>query len=177
LLFAKLLKLFGLAGSRRTNARPPEPFKNEKGAHTVVKNAEIVAYRCGHDGVADFSADIYGEVFAPRPEVLQAREKCPECMLAQLLAGTIRCAICGLLIPPNDPVALYRKCGKERSYAYAVGDKVIGCLRDDCCPSGGFYAGRWSGKEFVPEFRGRTIADEAFRTGKPQSADLPPDRR
>lgn len=122
---------------------------------------------CGHEGPKKFDILLYGEVVSPA----KSGQKCPECHLANIRETVIRCAACGLPILPGNGVALYHKSSKLR-YAHVgrwVGDEeLIGCLRWHCCPSGAFFAGHWTGKDFAPAFGdGATAAAECMRTGRP----------
>jgi len=102
--------------------------------------------------------------------MLRRRELCPDCLTAELRQVTIRCALCGFAIFPGEPVALYG--GPKSSFRGTAGTaehdgQYVGCLRCDCCPSGGFFAGHWDGQRVVPAFAGGgSAAAEAMRTGQ-----------
>ncbi len=122
-------------------------------------------YECGHRGARWFVIDTYGL----RTKKIHRKDLCPECTLALFKKHIIRCALCGLRIAPGEGVALYsaRSQDIKRDIATLVGeDSVIGCLRWDCCSSGGFFAGNWSEDGFIPRFGGRTAAGEAMTTGE-----------
>ncbi len=119
-------------------------------------------YACGHAGAERFAVSIYGE----RTKEVEQEERCPECFVAWMRGFCIRCALCGLPIFPGEGVALYapRGEGLRLDIATRVEDSVIGCLRWDCCPSGGFFAGYWTENGFKPAFGGETGAEKAFST-------------
>ena len=108
-------------------------------------------YKCGHIGPKWYKLDIYGI------ESLEMNNKrvdeCPACLVARLNRHVIRCALCGLPISPGESVALYHKDSSSvrKDVATIVDENAaVGCLRWDCCPSGGFLAGHWSEEGFVP---------------------------
>jgi hypothetical protein len=54
---------------------------------------------------------------------------------------------------PGDGVALYGKGSTgihESATILDDGVSAVGCLRWDCCPSGGFFAGSWTEEGFKP---------------------------
>ncbi len=72
---------------------------------------------------------------------------CSKCAIE----ASIDCCYCSKKIYPEDPIALYSVTsgGINWEKATKVGEEqVIGCLRSDCCTSGGFFAGYWSTKGF-----------------------------
>lgn len=106
-------------------------------------------YDCGHRGARRFSLHVFGENVDP----LRQKELCPECFVAWVKQYTIHCALCGLPIYPGAPVALYNDSQKMLSCATEHSEGVVvGCLRFDCCPSAGFFAGHWSEEGFVSTF-------------------------
>ncbi len=118
-------------------------------------------YNCGHSGAEQFVVSIYGL----HTKEVDQKERCPDCFLEWMKGMCIRCALCGLPIFPGEGVALYGGGGGLRlDIATRVGDSVIGCLRWDCCPSGGFFAGHWTEDGFKPAFDGETGAEKAFST-------------
>ncbi len=136
----------------------------------VVKRAgKKVPYACGHIDSAKFRHDFYGEVREPTDEVFAAREKCGECMLASVMEVAIRCAACGFVIWPGDPVALYvDNSSFNVAWKKTIEEppQVVGCFRRGCCPSGGYFAGHWSESGFKPAFSGgASAAATAFSTG------------
>ncbi len=155
---------------------------------------QVVRYGCGHDGPADFIGIFFGQEMRPTGAALKNREKCPDCVIAPLRERVIHCALCGLAILPGEPVALYAgpksAFRKEPGWVVKHDGQAVGCLRWDCCPSGGFFAGHWDGSRVVSAFAGgNCAAAEAMRTGQavvcgdtgdPDSIkriDLGPDRK
>lgn len=114
----------------------------------VVSSAKkIRKHSCGHRGAKWFTLSVYGE------ETKKIKHKCAECCIEELKEVVIRCALCGLPIYPGEGVAIYYKDSGAvvLENPVLVGkDGVIGCLRWDCCPSGGFFAGHWSLDGYQP---------------------------
>jgi len=104
---------------------------------------------CGHESWEEVSLNVYGLGVQGSNKTL-----CPDCMIEKARRDIIRCAACGLPVLPGEGVVLYHETSKL-PYAHVAthfdGDS-IGCLRWECCPSGGFFAGNWCGAEkgFVP---------------------------
>ncbi|OGY25291.1 MAG: hypothetical protein A2Z11_02920 [Candidatus Woykebacteria bacterium RBG_16_43_9] len=75
------------------------------------------------------------------------------------IAASIDCCSCPGKIYPGDPVALYglRSEGIDWERATRVVESVVGCLRWNCCPCGGFYAGNWT----TDGFQGHNFASHA----------------
>ena len=122
-------------------------------------------YDCGHTGPDRFSIDLYGLESEPFTD----RKKCPNCRVEEAKSVVIRCALCGLPILPGESVAVYDERNElpYKAVAYKQEAFYLGCLRWDCCPSGGFYAGTWTGVSFEPAFEdSATAAEEAFTTGR-----------
>ena len=89
---------------------------------------------------------VYGE------EIQTTGIDCPDCLIGTFEESVIRCCLCGLPIVPGQPVALYWE-GPQINKKIATKLKdghSLGCLRWDCCPSGGFFAGHWNEKGFLP---------------------------
>lgn len=122
-------------------------------------------YQCGHTGPKTFRLNMWG---LESKEFAQ-KERCPSCFLERFKQYSIRCVLCGLPIFPGEAVALYHESGGKlrREIGTKVKDSYLGCLRWDCCPSGGFFAGHWTEEGFRPGFPdGLTSAELAFKTGK-----------
>lgn len=118
------------------------PPSNDEIAITAV-DATIKRYDCGHDGPSQYSLNVYGD------GAMISGEKtplCPECIIADVKKMVIRCCSCGLPIFPGNTVALYsfHRSFKHRKIAKTIDGALIGCMRWDCCPSGGFMAGHWT---------------------------------
>ncbi len=130
-----------------------------------------VRYACGHDYAVLFGHDFYGERLDVSDQYAAKREKCGDCMLAEIRPLLIRCCHCGRAIMPGEPVAAYGDNGmfrKEWCTGLPDSDAVLGCMRWNCCPSGGFFAGHWSVRGFVPAFPGKAnLMAEVLAVGKP----------
>ncbi len=113
------------------------------------KHGELIHYRCGHTQPERYSFNLYGDTITWDDENYERRDICGECWLEKLHPGVIRCARCGLGIPPGFHVALYNddECYNPKWKTVVTGypgKMVIGCARVDCEP-GGFVAGVWMG--------------------------------
>ncbi len=147
----------------------PEPDELIEAAHDDIRavpaSEEMRDFACGHRGPSLYHMDLYGQVLHNNGT---SPEKCGECAAAWFRSITCRCSLCGLAILPGGGVALYdysRKMKPERVTEVASG--AIGCMRWFCCPSGGFFAGHWTGTGFRSAFAGGgTIVDEVARTGE-----------
>lgn len=133
----------------------------------VPKGDKKVRYACGHDGPKEYVGHFYGEEMEPSAEILKTREKCPDCQVAEMKPLVIRCAQCGLPIFPGAPVALYAgpAAAFTKGWATMVDGQYVGCLRWDCCPSGGFFSGHWTSKGFRPAFGAGSAAAMAMASG------------
>lgn len=148
--------------------KSPPPSTDEVAA--VPQTKKQVRYKCGHDYAAKFDLNFFGEKYGLADQVFVEREECGDCMIAAMKPALIRCGECGYAICPGDGVALYGndESFEDKPWKQTVdnGESVMGCMRAACCPSGGFFAGNWDGKKFVPRFEGGTAAGEAARTGE-----------
>ncbi len=136
-----------------------------------ARNDEIVRYDCGHEYAKSFGFDFYGERRGVIGEHAEKREKCGDCLLAEIGPRLIRCCRCGCAIMPGQAVAAYDDDGsfkKAWSTVMPGGGCVIGCMRMDCCPSGGFFVGHWSSQGVRSAFGGHMNAIAlVMATGKP----------
>ena len=117
----------------------------------VQQSAETVLCECGHHGPASYSIDAYGTVFSG----INNHRWCPDCLIFMFQEKATRCALCGHVICPGDGVALYGDDSGALTYKHVstkVGDAFVGCMRWDCCPSGGFFAGHWTEEGFQSAF-------------------------
>ncbi len=117
----------------------------------VQQSAETVLCECGHHGPASYSIDAYGTVFSG----IDHHRWCPECLIFMFHQHATRCALCGHVICPGDGVALY---GDDSTLPYKhvstkVDNSFVGCMRRDCCPAGGFFAGHWTDHGFRSAFK------------------------
>lgn len=102
-------------------------------------------YGCGHISVKKFMVRIWGATVSPVTDTF-----CADCALSEIQKVAIRCCLCGLPILPTDGVALYDResvVGKDYEFV-TIDESAIGCMRWDCCPSGGFCAGYWTSEGF-----------------------------
>lgn len=132
-------------------------------------------YPCGHTGYSRFTVFLFG-----REAEVDSKQSpmCHKCTVAFLQEHTIRCAACGADIAPGSPVALYSDSSKSlgrRDVGRKVGNSWIGCMLWDCCPSGGFYAGHWTARGFMPAFAsGLAAAVHAAQTGEMLIGEIEP---
>lgn len=153
------------------------PKKEVKEDRTVTKLVNLtdkkVKFKCGHFGAPKAKMILWGEEYVTdieKKEQDPSKIRCPECEFEWFKKHSIQCCLCGRPIIPGDGVALYHKDSKgiKKEWATYVGDSAIGCLRRNCCPSGGFFAGHWTEKGFKSAFEGRTVAEKAWQTGETQ---------
>lgn len=162
-------------------------FKQEEDRDAMCAYEEIPGsvFRfmlCGHDGPGEADVSFYGrkgtlgvpdDLSEEREGSLVAHMSCPRCRFEELKKLLIRCVLCGEAIMPGDPVALYWKRSggitrENKRMGTMVDGHYIGCLKSDCCPSGGFFSGHWTSSGFVSAFEdGGTIMDEVVRRKKP----------
>jgi hypothetical protein len=151
-------------------------LSEERGAVTDTIQAYVLTderarFACGHDYATKFGHDFYGERREVADDYAATREKCGDCMLAEIKLLIIRCCACGRVIMPGGPVAAYGDEGKfkkEWSTKLPDGKTVLGCMRWECCPSGAFFAGHWSSKGFRPAFGEHlSLLSQVVATGKP----------
>lgn len=100
---------------------------------------------CGHKGPFWFRLRVYGTTLKSTRKT--RREQCPDCQVEELKQVAIRCCVCGLAIIPGDEVAEYdAQSLTPKDYEFPVIEgAAVGCMRYDCCPSGGFFCGHWNG--------------------------------
>lgn len=128
-----------VVASSRTECRPlPEPVAT---LAIVWEGWWCRNYACGHRGPRAFKVNVFGAV----SRRIRQRARCPDCFLEHEAKRTAKCACCGLPIMHGDPVALYVPVPAMKYLAGAsqVDGAVVGCLRWDCAPTGGFFAGHW----------------------------------
>lgn len=141
----------------------------EEKLEVIPESDKKVRWGCGHMAWKKFFMNFWGERQYPARHVFRGRRLCPDCALEIFRRESIRCVLCGLAILPGHPVACYGGGEGLRTDIATRTDKGdwLGCLRWNCCPSGGFFAGHWNGKKFIGAFdEGRAAAAEVFATGK-----------
>jgi len=157
------MKVVASAGSGESSDEFQEAIHDE--IRPVAASEELKDFACGHRGPKLYHLDLYGSVMRSNGV---SPDKCGQCCAEMFRSTSCRCALCGLVIFPGDPVALYgpsRQFQPERVTEVRSG--VIGCLRWDCCPSGGFFAGHWTGKGFRSAFSGgQTAVEQCFAKGE-----------
>jgi len=113
----------------------------------VAKTDEEVNFRCGHTGPAKFAHQVFGKEHQIKAEILGAREKCGECMLAEVkphFEEATCCAVCGRIIFKG------RDC--------VIHEGEILCLSMSCGPGPlGANPGIWNGETFVDGFTAGTM--------------------
>lgn len=144
-------RLIAQSGNAADSAKLPKATSEIK----LIESSNwrsLLPRACGHRGPKWFVLDVYGE----KTGKIKNHKMCPGCAISYIKNTGIRCALCGLSICPGEGVALYyiniKSEGLNLDITTRVGDNVIGCLRWDCCPCGGFYAGHWSENGFVSAF-------------------------
>lgn len=178
ILIWMLIAFAGAAGLWFFAIRPalrkpaPRPGSEERPPCTETcevfdREGAVVRHACGHDSHLTFKFRFWGETVASFACKVPKR-LCADCLMAELLKRSVRCGQCGYAILPGDGIALYSdKQRFDERWKTVIDGQVIGCLRMDCCPSGGFYAGHWTFDGFKPEFPGgRTAAAQVFATGE-----------
>lgn len=123
---------------------------------------DIYFPQCGHFGPQKFEVTLWGNeqhgYELPAKFISGVIKKtaakdflCPRCHFERMKDGAIRCCLCGGSILPDDGIALYAATSAGvHETATIIDGSAVGCLRMDCCPSGGFYAGTWSGESIIP---------------------------
>ena len=128
------------------NDLPPPDSRVERVPESRVK------FKCGHWGRTFSAVRIFGDVIYLMTEQIWAQEECADCVLNQILKGSIRCALCGRLIRDDSLVALYQDCSGFRDDAThtMTEDKscVIGCAK--CIPNRAFLSGVWQNNRYNP---------------------------
>ena len=175
----------GGEGSQDVPSGEPPPSETLPAAVTDTLEAyvltdERVRFACGHDYATRFGHDFYGERMEVADSYAAMREKCGDCMLAEIKPLIIRCCACGHVIMPGEGVAAY---GNDGSFNAAWctelpdGKTVLGCMRRECCPSGGFFAGHWSSSGFRPAFgEYSSLAAKVIAMGKPVAVHVEGDK-
>lgn len=133
------------------------------------REGKKIDYACGHQDAIEFKLDLYGMPSCRKRKGMEPTY-CADCLLAEIKKVSIRCGLCGYDIMPGHEVALYvddKKHFPHQAWKTLVDGQVVGCMRWDCCPSGGFLSGRWTTQGYKPLFTHGSIAGEAFATGKP----------
>lgn len=141
---------------------------------------EVVLWGCGHEAPARYRHNFYGTRLEPKDEVFEKRERCGDCAHGWFGTCVIRCVLCGHAIFPGEPVAVYRDMRRFRkawkTYADREKTAVIGCMRGNCCPSGGFFCGHWTGEGIDSPFRtGSAVGDALANPGKMIVTNIGPD--
>lgn len=99
-----------------------------------------------------------------------APKQCSTCKFGDGLKAAILCAYCDEVIFPGDPVSTYFPGGSLHEGFEARATRTrsgfVGCMRMDCCPSGGFFAGHWDLDRIVSPFSTGSAASEAFASGQ-----------
>jgi len=166
----------GMVVTAQVNGPKGMPEPKGDTIEAVPDSDERIAYDCGHRGPIKFHFDIFGEAIETDERRLREEHACcPDCIVAEMRLDIIRCALCGHFISPGMPVAAYGEGSDIRvEWATRIPDGgYIGCMRWDCCPSGGFFAGHWLGRGgFRPAFEHGCAAAEAMATGEMVVGDI-----
>lgn len=112
-------------------------------------DSAIQKYDCGHVGPRHFVLRIWGRQVYPADK--KRGEKCPDCCVQLLKTEAIRCCLCGFAILPGEPIAVYNVDSVQpKDFDFTIIDGCsLGCMMWDCCPSGGFFAGHWTGNSVI----------------------------
>lgn len=144
---------------------PASSVSNDR-IEILEEKGNLVKHKCGHTAPPKIRACCYGSVIVSEEEVA---DNCGPCRIEILKRVAVRCGNCGFAILPGNPVAKYADgpyLKRPWSRVVLPDGGVIGCLRGNCCPSGGFYVGTWNGENVVLAFpEGRTQAEEVMATG------------
>ena len=129
---------------------------------------ETRQFSCGHEGPISFNYDIYGDHIETDKESLSQSEKCGDCIVAEMKKDIIQCCFCGQPIFPGSQVALYGGGkGIRKKWTTKHKGSAIGCMAWECCPSGGFFGGIWTGETVNSPFNvGLTAAEAVFVSGE-----------
>jgi hypothetical protein len=102
-------------------------------------------YGCGHTGPRHFVLRIWGREIGVAPKA--AGKHCPDCSLKELQSQSFRCCLCSLAVIPGNPVAVYDAGSiQPKGFEFKVIEGyALGCMDWNCCPTGGFYGGNWTG--------------------------------
>lgn len=116
-------------------------YKALKFRKTKIK---LYNFKCGHRSVLVKEVEAHGEKQTARTDT-QHLEYCPEC-LARM---AIKCAWCGNVIWPGEPITLYSPSKKDFQVpdGAVVYSKepllLVGCLGWNCAETGGDRSGFW----------------------------------
>jgi len=158
------LKIVAQAGNLADRSKLPESTDKIE----VISSSKIlITFKCGHEGPERFKLNVYGE----NSKEISKDDTCPSCWIEKIKKYVARCSLCGLPVYPGEGVALYdsHSEGLRVDIARKVDENhVIGCIRWDCCLSGGFFAGYWTEQGFksVLGDSPKTAAEQAFDSGK-----------
>lgn len=131
-------------------AKQPLPEPNDA-IQAIAPPDMTRKYTCGHSGPERYRLNVYGSL----TKNIHGERYCPDCMIQYVRKRTVRCALCGLPIYPDDAVALYHESSEGLPYrdrGHRIESCYLGCLRWDCCPSYGFFAGHWTENGYQPAF-------------------------
>ena len=137
------MRVFASSSEPDREKLPPSDDKCE----IIYRSWWCRTYHCGHRDARVFRIRAFGV----ETKKIRQKERCAECFLQHVREKVIRCALCGLPIFPGDPVALYHRKSEGLQFevaSFTEKDAAIGCLRWDCCPCGGFFAGHWTENGF-----------------------------
>jgi len=115
-------------------------------AWLYARTANIYATECGHETKRKGFLNAFGKMVEIRFIVRNNQtEYCLECLSGM----AIRCAWCGEVIFPYDPITLYSPMDKNRQMPdHAVlynkeHNSYVGCLRWECAETGADRCGFW----------------------------------
>jgi hypothetical protein len=108
-----------------------------------------------------------------------APKQCGMCRFKTQFDASIQCAYCDELIVIGDPVTTYFPVVGEEGFPEGFLDRAthtrygfVGCLNMDCCPTGGFFAGHWTGETIQSPFAAGVAAAQAMVSGDMIVSDM-----
>jgi hypothetical protein len=142
-------ELISPKGDLRADVRNDLPLSDSRTGRVPETK---VRFKCGHSGRTFSAVCVFGDTIYLLPAQIHEQGQCADCVIAEILKGSIRCALCGKLIRDESIVALYQDNGGFREDAMRVtaeGKKcVIGCTQ--CIPNAAFLSGTWVNGRYSP---------------------------
>jgi len=121
-------------------------------------------FPCGHRGPKLFDLDLFGEVLQSNGK---SPDKCGDCFAAGVRgrSAAVLSAASHLARRGRGPLRPQQPVQDRVEHRSRL--RIHRLPAHDCCPSGGFFAGHWTGQGFKPAFGdGATAVEQAIRTGQ-----------
>lgn len=118
----------------------------------TLNETDMKQFDCGHKGATTIALKVWETGF----DLPAARhsEMCPECRKSWAATNIIRCAICGIAIPPGVRATLAPPSTNKRWQEIRTmqGDSAVICFNKQCCDTSEQAAngGRWNGSHISP---------------------------